>query len=222
MIKMLLPSALLLTLASTVSAETTINLTSQPGDYIGQGRSYQYNDENSLITFKRNYDNGIGISIANLPGEPSLRWSWDMAAAGNTELQVGAYEGAERFPFQAIENPGLSFSGDGRGCNRLTGSFEIYEVAYDGGGNVTALNAKFEQHCEGVAAALKGDISFNTVQPVGVSAIGLGGYQVICKNRTTGQRVFKKMTGEIFDCKKLGLDINTGDDVQVRIRGIAE
>ncbi len=104
----------------------------------------------------------------------------------------------------------------------LEGSFEVYDVTYDGGGDVTALSVSFEQHCEGNVSALRGEIVFNTVPPVGVSAIGMAPYQVICKNRTTGQRLRQSVSTAIVDCRKLGLDIQSGDDVQIRIRSIAE
>lgn len=57
---------------------------------------------------------------------------------------------------------------------------------------------------------------------MGATAIGLAPYQVGCKNRTTGQRVVKKLDANFVDFKNLGLHINAGDDIQVRIRGIAE
>ncbi|MCP4492203.1 MAG: hypothetical protein GY820_33575 [Gammaproteobacteria bacterium] len=213
---------LLIFSASQVDADTTIELVSDPGDYIGQGQSYSYDDNNASITYSRNYDNGITVSINNLPGDPSLLWTFNLAAPGNAEIQPGVYEGAERFPFQGIENPGLSFTGNGRGCNTLEGSFEVYDVTYDGGGDVTALSVSFEQHCGGNVPALRGTIVFNTVPPVGVSTIGMAPYEVVCKNRTTGQRIEQSVSTTIVDCRKLGLDIQSGDIVQIRIRGIAE
>ena len=104
----------------------------------------------------------------------------------------------------------------------MTGSFDVYEVAYNGSGGVTALSASFEQHCEGNTPALRGDIVFNTIPPVGISAIGLGPYHVVCKNRTTGQRIARSISESLVDCKNLGLNIQPGDDVQARIRGVAE
>lgn len=80
----------------------------------------------------------------------------------------------------------------------------------------------FALPCSGATPALRGDIVFNTIPPVGVSAIGMAPYHVHCKNRTTGQRIAKTMNERFVDCKSLGLHINPGDNIQVRIRGIAE
>jgi hypothetical protein len=78
----------------------------------------------------------------------------------------GVYEGAVRFPFQAAGQAGLSVYGDGRGCNTLTGRFEVLEATYGPTGDVISFAASFEQHCEGMAPALFGTILFNTNAPV--------------------------------------------------------
>lgn len=87
--------------------------------------------------YSASYDNGITVRIRNLPDGPSLFWMLNFAAPGNAQIQPGQYRGAERFPFQDSVNPWLAFSGQGCGCNTLTGSFDIYEVEYDGDGVVT-------------------------------------------------------------------------------------
>ena len=212
----------LMLLPGLAAAESTLTLDSDQGDYIGQGQSYLYTDENAAFSYSRNYDNGISVRIQNLPGEPSLWWYFDMAAPGDVEIQPGTYPDAERWPFQAAEKPGLSFSGQGRGCNKLSGSFEVYEVTYESDGSITSLAASFVQHCENATPALRGELVFNTVMPVGVSALGLAPYHVVCKNRTTGQRLATKISGSIVDCRALGLDVRAGDDIQIRLRGIAE
>ena len=52
---------------------------------------------------------------------------------------------------------GLSWGGNGRGCNTLTGWFVIDKISYVNG-NVKELDARFEQHCEGGSSALRGRI----------------------------------------------------------------
>ncbi|MGI9261245.1 MAG: hypothetical protein ACR2QR_04380 [Woeseiaceae bacterium] len=208
---------------SIAKGDTTIAIVSDAGDYIGQGQTYNYDDSNADIRYTRNYDNGITVTIRNLPGEPSDWWTLNLAAPENAEIQPGVYSGAIRFPFQEVDQPGLSFSGNGRGCNRLTGSFDVLEVTYDGAGDVTALSANFEQHCEDATPGLNGSIVFNTVPPVGAKAIGQTLTRVVCRNRTTGQKVVATtIESAIVDCKKLGLDIRPGDSVQLNMRGTAD
>ena len=93
-------------------------------------------------------------------------WYLNLAATNGAVLQPGAYEGAERFPFQSAGHPGLDFSGDGRGCNTLTGRFDVLEVVRDAGGNISQLAVNWEQHCEGAQPALFGQIRFNSDVPL--------------------------------------------------------
>ena len=44
-------------------------------------------------------------------------------------------------------SPGITLSGDGRGCNTLKGRFEVLDVAYGSDGTVQRFAADFVQHC---------------------------------------------------------------------------
>lgn len=211
-------------LVGAALAETTVELVSEPGDYVGQGAAYSYDDTNADIRFSRNFDNGINMSIQRLPGETSGDWWYmSMAAPGDAEITVGSYDGATRFPFHDFDDPGFSFSGNGRGCNTSTGSFDVYTVEYDQDGNVTALAASFEQFCGNSSFPLRGEIVFNTVLPIGVKSIGVGLTRVHCRNRTTGQAVVDRAPiSEIGDCRALGLDVNPGDEIRITLIGVAE
>ena len=98
----------------------------------------------------------------NAPGD---FWSVDLAAPASATLVPGVYEGATRWPFQAAGAPGLSVSGDGRGCNTLTGRFVVLEATYDVNGKVQSFAADFEQHCEGFVPALFGSIRYHAGDP---------------------------------------------------------
>jgi hypothetical protein len=142
------------------SAQSTdLVLDSQPGDYIGQGRRQTLTTADGTFSARRNYDNGVSVTFLSQPG--NVLWSLDFAAPGNQLLAPGAYLNATRFPFQASTAPGLSVSGDGRGCNTLTGRFTVLEVVYGAGDAITSFAATFEQHCEGFAPALFGTIRVN-------------------------------------------------------------
>lgn len=74
-------------------------------------------------------------------------WSLELAAPPGERLTAGVtYENAARSPFQD-EAPGLSLSGDGRGCNRLTGSFTVLAADFNPDGSVEEFEATFEQRC---------------------------------------------------------------------------
>ena len=124
--------------------------TSEPGDYVGQGEFRHLHAGNAFFDFELEPDGAVGLDI-----EESTYWHLDFEAAGGGAPAVGVYEGATRYPFNGPTEPGLDVGGDGRGCNNLTGRFEVFEAEYGPGGEVLRFSADFEQHCEGAAPALR-------------------------------------------------------------------
>jgi hypothetical protein len=137
---------------------TEISFHGDPGDYITLGNSYRYTPVNSVIQFSRNFDGGVSASING-----DTWWTFDSATPTGTSFGPGYYPHAQRFPFQNAKSPGLNLSGDGRGCNTLTGKFTVYKSRFDNLGNPTKLDMTFEQHCEGGAPAAYGELLLNAV-----------------------------------------------------------
>lgn len=144
-------------------AASLLYMNSEAGDYIGQGQEWSLTDINNTITATKNFDNGVTVNING-----ATFWNLNFAASGDVLLSAGAYENATRFPFQSPTVPGLNVSGDGRGCNTLTGRFVIHEVLYSATDTIDAFAADFEQHCEGGTPALFGSIRVNSTIPVNV------------------------------------------------------
>ena len=132
---------------------TFVLFDSDEGDYIGAGERTHFHSENTLFTVRRDADNGISIT---LDSEEHSWWFLDLAAPGDVLMTPGAYEGATRFG--GPTEPELDVGGDGRGCNQVTGRFDVWEAEYDARGDLTVFSADFEQHCEGGAPALHGKI----------------------------------------------------------------
>lgn len=143
---------------SPATPRTEFSFRGDPGDYISLGRSWRYDTGNATIGVSRNFDNGVSVAISG-----ATWWSFDTAAPGNAPLAVGTYGGATRFPFQAATEPGLNLSGDGRGCNTLSGSFTVHQAQFDAGGTPQVLDIDFEQHCEGGVPAAYGRFLLNAV-----------------------------------------------------------
>jgi hypothetical protein len=149
-----------LTFAIPAVGETSLVMHSEPGDYIGLGRDYFITDaDGNFIGYgSQNKDYaGIYISCSQL----CLFWYLDFKAPSGQQLLVGSYPNATRYPFQEPDEPGLDIAGDGRGCNTLTGNFEVLAIQYGPNGELLTLWATFEQHCEGGIPALFGEIKFN-------------------------------------------------------------
>jgi hypothetical protein len=93
------------------------------------------------------------------------QWTARLALPAGATWQPGLYAGAANYPFQQPTQPGLDFSGEGRGCNEITGWFEIIEIQVVGS-SVLSLAIDFIQHCEGGAPALFGAIRVNSNVPL--------------------------------------------------------
>jgi hypothetical protein len=123
-------------------------LESQPGDFIGAGQTHLHTPGDSQI------------SVGGFGGLASVRvddWVGSFQAMSTlTRVQPGYY-GDLADPTRNPAKGGLSWWGNGRACNRVTGWFAVDHVAYSGS-TMTALDLRFEQHCEGFAPALHGAI----------------------------------------------------------------
>lgn len=150
-----------ITLTALPDADTFIALDSETGDYIGGGVVHQYIPEAGTISSTSNLQSPDVISVRF--NDDDDRWSMEIAAPNGEALAVQSYLNAERYPFQMIEAPGFSFTGNGRGCNRSYSDFEILELEYDEAGDLFRLAVDFVQHCESpTAPALKGMVRFNS------------------------------------------------------------
>lgn len=140
-----------------------IYLQSDSGDFIGQGKTYSYNQANSKITLSAS---GIHLSLS-IAGDQD--WSSDFQVPNSlSQFHVGYYGNLTRYPFNDPTVGGLDWGGDGRGCNTLTGWFAVDNVTYNNG-NLSLIDLRFEQHCEGGTPALHGLIHWtpydNTIPP---------------------------------------------------------
>lgn len=121
-----------------------VYLESQQGDSIGQGATNLYQTNITVV--------GSGARATVSAGG----YSGDFAGANSiAQLTVGYYSGLRRYPFNNPVRGGLNWSGNGRGCNDLTGWFAVDSVNYVNG-VLAGIKLRFEQHCDGQTPALNG------------------------------------------------------------------
>ncbi|MDE2421883.1 MAG: hypothetical protein KGO49_11980 [Gammaproteobacteria bacterium] len=138
----------------TVNTFELLDYTSDTGDYIGQGKAEAFLADSGLTFTGTNSKIAVALPVAG------SEW-WNLNFSSSTPFAVGTYS-ATRWPFSG-SLPGLDFSGSGRGCNNSTDSFTIYDIAYDGSGNITRLAVDFTQHCEGATPALHGRFRYHSI-----------------------------------------------------------
>lgn len=143
-----------------ITGHSSWDMLSQSGDYIGAGDTWSYTPKSATISAAGS-SSVVSVSVNANNGD---NWTAEFEADPNSQLTPGTtYSGATRYPFNSTQ-PGLSVTGLGRGCNTLTGSFTIHEIAFDAG-TLSKLSVSFEQHCEGVLPALFGSIAWRADNP---------------------------------------------------------
>ena len=177
-----LAAVALLFVAPAVSAQSSLVFTGDAGDYISQGQTWSYTDG---VDGTASSD----LRVVHVAVWTDTWWNLEFAAPAGSQLLPGVYEGATRYPFQADHTPGLSLSGDGRGCNTLTGRFEVHEAEYGPFGYLVRFRASFEQHCEGGETAAWGEVSI--VNPPPPEALAMS---VVLDDKFTVQRHSGRVT----------------------------
>ena len=132
-------------------------MVSESGDYIGAGVDRLFEAPQS-VSIRGGLDH-VEVAVSE-NGESFLL---DFAPPAGDQLHTGEYSNAQRYPFQPLGAPGLSVSGDGRGCNEDYGRFTIMAIHVNRRGKIDEFRALYEQHCEQQAApALFGEVSVGT------------------------------------------------------------
>ena len=166
---------------------TFLYMNSQLGDYVGRGVDHLYMPPTTA--FQAWLPQGGDTFRADLTG-PS--WGVFISAPRGVPLAVGSYTGAVRSAFRPDGVPGLDVSGDGRGCNTLTGKFTVNEIAYSQYNELMLFDATFEQHCEGAVPALFGHIRVEIPPPTPGVTLPVGSVAV----PTSGSFLYMNSQGE--------------------------
>jgi hypothetical protein len=172
--------------ADTFSGETSLRLESEPGDRIGEGRTYSYSEADGPYWMRDPADGSVRFGF-HLPctvftySTPAERascvsgvvatWTVVMGAAGGQPLTVGEYPDAAVGLMVMPDRPILSLSGvdpyrfNARSCPSGTGRFEILRIERNVLGRIVSFHATFEQWCDGSTAPLRGEIRYHAMTP---------------------------------------------------------
>lgn len=147
---------IVLLLPASAAAATEATFVSEPGESLGQGKTYRV-DGAAFAAWGYPWQIQGGFQI---PGEcctGSLRF---VPPLGERLRSGTTYPNAVRAPFQGT-GAGLDVTlGNGKGCSQNTGRFTIERVSYYKG-RLRSLTLSFEQHCEGKPEALRGTIHYH-------------------------------------------------------------
>jgi len=149
---------------------------SDAGDYVGLGKTYRYDQRNARVNVSGDSKN-MQMSV-----EGNELWAAELRGMedGSYVLLPGYYPGVKDARFGNPVKGGISWTGVGRGCSTSTGWYVIDSIEFDPRytGVVTAVDLRFEQHCEGRSAALRGAIHWKAAAQTsppplaGLNAVG--------------------------------------------------
>lgn len=142
-----------------------ISLHSEDGDFIGEGEQdipFTPSDTDIRTAWFDGHHLYLELESANVRGV----WYIHLEAPWNQSLvSPSSYSGATMFPINGPSEPGLSVTGDHRGCGQgVTGNFAVSSLQYDQNNFIEAFGATFVQYCDGAPAALRGEISLRYLQ----------------------------------------------------------
>jgi len=132
-------------------------MSSEAGDYIGGGRQQIFDAQAGDRVVGSLSSDGAALGVSVSGGTYGASYNMTFVAPDGP-LRPGVYVGAQRAPFREAGRPGIDVSGDGRGCNTISGSFEVRELVTAADGSVQRAWILYEQHCEGGTAALFGEV----------------------------------------------------------------
>lgn len=130
-------------------------------DYVSQ-RSKILHDTDGIFSIENSSNNTDAVTI-NYRG--SEYWHLTFSSPKGTSLIPGIYKNAERHPFNSPKKPGLDIGGQGRGCGRSKGEFEVLDLKRDDKGSITSIAVNFLQSCDG-GAAMIGTVRYNSQVPI--------------------------------------------------------
>jgi hypothetical protein len=125
-----------------------LKMTSEPGDFIGQGKKYDLKGDDLKA---RVLERGVNVWVDG--------WSLDFAAPEKQVLKVGEYQDAKD-PFSG-DSPGLEIFGDGRAPSKVAGAFVVWELEVKGE-KVIKLAIDFVQRSDGMPEELTGKLRINS------------------------------------------------------------
>jgi hypothetical protein len=140
---------------------------SQPGDYIGAGRTEVFSPSNSIWTVTP-YIGGQGVQVrlAGRDDRSDSWWTLLFIAPSGTTLGLGTYY------TNAVVSPSgarLDVFGNGRGCTSV-GRFTISELVRSPDGTIESLAVDFEQRCtSSTNPPLVGSLRYHASSVVSVS-----------------------------------------------------
>jgi hypothetical protein len=128
-----------------------IELAGGPGEYIMDGQTVVITGTEGIITAALD---GVGdVTITASKGDET--WELAFSMPRGAHLKRGRYTRAERHNFASDGRAGVSVTGSGRGCNKVTGEATITDAVQTANGKLSRLSMIIKQRCDDNPAVLQ-------------------------------------------------------------------
>ena len=130
------------------------------GNYRLEGPSGEYISDGRAVGAS-----SVPICVRQLgPGDifvelESGDWSFGFATGDGTPFKAIRYPASMRYTFRDEGVPGLEVSGESRGCNEVSGAFQVKAVSYAANGWLSRFDVTFVQYCDNDLLAAEGALS---------------------------------------------------------------
>jgi len=138
-----------------IGGRTRLVMHSDPGDFVGDGRDWSYSPTNASIVVTGNHS----LITTDIDANNGDWWNLVFQAPADDILAPGATFNATRYPFNN-GGAGMDVSGEGRGCNVLSGTFTVKKIAFAPDATPRYLGIDFVQHCENATPAFHGTLEY--------------------------------------------------------------
>ena len=163
---LLLPHLLVAQL-QVYTGPVSIDMWSDPGDFIGQGLTFHF-DETTPGTYYGPSYSWLYFSLFRV--NPIEQWLFTFTSVQGQPLQEGLYTNVGTYPPDST-HASMDISGQARSC-QAGGWFDVRHLQRDSSGAITSAWIVFEQHCNGAQPALHGSLRINyAAAAVGVTTL---------------------------------------------------
>jgi len=136
----------------------SLHMESEPGDYIGQGQTYDFASPGDRISAGGAPDH---LDFAVYPSGGGSEYAAGFFAPPGQALQAGATY-TDNADYDATpSDAGMAMSAESRGCNTGLGSFIVDEIAFAPDRTLQAARVRWTFRCHAGAAAIRGAWSFH-------------------------------------------------------------
>lgn len=147
----------------TTAVPAFLNMTSDPGSYVGRyGWDYRY-EASDLDAFRWRVENNV--VIIQVHSAEGHKWTLTFSDPRGGKLIPGTYSHTAEEYSRTFR--GVAISGRNAGCEPVWGTFEVTRAEYRDDGSLEHFQSSFSQRCENSFGELRGQISLGL--PLGTS-----------------------------------------------------